>query len=1361
MRTLWYLGLLAGAVGAIGSWPAPALARGREWPGLLDPIRAVYQRNLNGIPPTLPAGKGIAHHFVAPDAYDPPSLDTGPVPLVILTTDALREPFDTLAAWHTRCGLPAVVRTVAWVYERYPGSDPQEKIRHFLREAYELWGTRYVLLGGAANEVPPRYVHVRFSLDSTENWVPSDLYYACLDGTWNADGDAVYGEPEDSLDLVPELLVGRVPAVFPEEAWAYVHKAMAYRSVPGGDSTGTTVQDPRRILLLGTLIGLNHGPLYCEAFARHLPADYTLLKLYEDQDHDNTLQDFLSALAQGVGFLYVNGHGNYNSLYVNYDPPVPIGAAEVETRLPNKHHLPFMKAVVCDAGAWDRFGVLSRFLLVPQTGAVGILGTTRYDVPASQLVFDTLLARVLYTVPHLTLGTAALSLVGALPLLDQDSVLRYLYLSKTLLGDPALLFWQRPPRRCLLTVNPGTLEPGPQVLTLQVRDAETQEPVPGATVVAYKGQETYSVALTDGSGEARLEVTPQQPGTLWVALRHGDYLPYRQPVPVRPRRQEVRVVGVLPEELQGDGDGRMDAGERFRLWLQVTNTGRDTAYGLQARVASADPWVALLETPGRPLNLPPGKETTVPGNAVLWLSEVPPRPMARLVVTLHWSPDPRGFSQQEREWRDTLRVPLGQPRVVFSHFRWQGLGGLGTLRVNLVNLGSDDAESLRLRWVVDSGASTIRPMEILWPRLPADARPHDTTFTVRLLTDPEHPTRFQLAVYQKARLLLEQAWSPASASRPNGLRAQREIQTLDLAWMPQPAHGYRVFRRAPGEDTFRLLTPVPLSQSHFTDAPLQEAGPYAYFLEAVDTLGNLSPPSETLLVALPPLHPGFPAVSGISQESNHPVAADLDPEVPGLELVVADFLGRIYAYHADGTPVPGWPVETEPEVWNAPAVADLDGDGTLEVVVAPRSPNNRVYVFRWDGTPMAGWPQSYPGGIHEGSAGAYASPVIADLDQDGRSEVIVHTLQGSVAIWHEDGTPYLGTSPVVFSTGAGTWDTGTPALADLDTDGVPEIILPAATSASLYVLEPNGDVAPGFPLNLGSPVRSSVAVGEVQGSPTLAFVNYVGLYLGRIQWLRANGTPFPGFPKEAYFYLGGLYAQPAFVDFNGDGTLDLAINRGDSVVVYDTLGHRLFAAEVSRGQNFGGAVGQTGLLFYNDEEGYLRAWSSDGPLPEFPLAIYDHLTTTPVVTDLDADGLLEYAVLTASRLLVFDLPYAAAPQAWPMFHHDARHTGFAPAPGRTAVQGTRATPLRLWVGPAYPQPFRQRFSLPVVLPRPASLTLSLYDVAGRQRYRITRHLQTSGPHLLQGAPGHLPAGVYLLRVQTPFGTHTQRLVHGP
>src|SRR5205085_2386215 len=94
--------------------------------------------------------------------------------------------------------------------------------------------------------------------------------------------------------------------------------------------------------------------------------------------------------------------------------------------------------------------------------------------------------------------------------------------------------------------------------------------------------------------------------------------------------------------------------------------------------------------------------------------------------------------------------------------------------------------------------------------------------------------------------------------------------------------------------------------------------------------------------------------------TSNPSAGDIDPSYPGMELVAGANDGHLYAWHADGTPVPGWPVLLRDPAKVAavdpvshlitfkpganakygrqeivtPTVADLDGDGAPEVVTA-------------------------------------------------------------------------------------------------------------------------------------------------------------------------------------------------------------------------------------------------------------------------------------------------------------------------------------------------------------------------------------------------------------------------------------------
>ncbi|MEZ4650339.1 MAG: VCBS repeat-containing protein [Candidatus Eisenbacteria bacterium] len=85
------------------------------------------------------------------------------------------------------------------------------------------------------------------------------------------------------------------------------------------------------------------------------------------------------------------------------------------------------------------------------------------------------------------------------------------------------------------------------------------------------------------------------------------------------------------------------------------------------------------------------------------------------------------------------------------------------------------------------------------------------------------------------------------------------------------------------------------------------------------------------------------------------------------------------------TEVEGWPVALPALPSGTPAAADLDGDGREEIVLA--LVDGSLYVFDGDGTVRPGWPKQLGDPIRHG-------PRVADLDEDGRLEILVATEAG-------------------------------------------------------------------------------------------------------------------------------------------------------------------------------------------------------------------------------------------------------------------------------------------------------------------------------------------------------------------------------
>jgi hypothetical protein len=77
--------------------------------------------------------------------------------------------------------------------------------------------------------------------------------------------------------------------------------------------------------------------------------------------------------------------------------------------------------------------------------------------------------------------------------------------------------------------------------------------------------------------------------------------------------------------------------------------------------------------------------------------------------------------------------------------------------------------------------------------------------------------------------------------------------------------------------------------------------------------------------------------------------------------------------------------------------------------------------------------------------------------------------------------------------------------------------------------------------------------------------------------------------------------------------------------------------------------------------------------------------------------------------------------------------------------------------PCYPNPFNPTTTIPVNLARAAAVRLSLYDVRGRLVRTLHDGPLAAGQHLFSVDGRGMSSGTYVCRLQTPRGTHTQRL----
>ncbi|UYZ62255.1 family 10 glycosylhydrolase [Hymenobacter weizhouensis] len=147
--------------------------------------------------------------------------------------------------------------------------------------------------------------------------------------------------------------------------------------------------------------------------------------------------------------------------------------------------------------------------------------------------------------------------------------------------------------------------------------------------------------------------------------------------------------------------------------------------------------------------------------------------------------------------------------------------------------------------------------------------------------------------------------------------------------------------------------------------------------------------------------------------------------------------------------------------------------------------------------------------------------------------------------------------------------------------------------------------------------------------------------------------------------------------------------------------------------------------------------------------------TTPA-TAADLTDPTTIVAITDSTAYV-EAASSGGPRTYVVTALDRLHNESAPAQLNFTVTGTRSA-LAARLEPAAPNPFRQETRLTFHLPTAGPATLRAYDLTGREVAVLATGTRPAGPHTVVWRAGSLPAGLYVLVLQTPAGILRQRVV---
>ena len=550
----------------------------------------------------------------------------------------------------------------------------------------------------------------------------------------------------------------------------------------------------------------------------------------------------------------------------------------------------------------------------------------------------------------------------------------------------------------------------------------------------------------------------------------------------------------------------------------------------------------------------------------------------------------------------------------------------------------------------------------------------------------------------------------------------------------------------------------------------------------------------------PDLKAGFPLFVG-GDGASSPAIADLDGDGVG-DIVFGTSDGLVYAKHADGSDLIGWPAAVDPlplhtgstayatgsiapprygAVLASVAIGDLDGDGLLDVVAADFE--GKIYVFDHRGRRKAPFPVSVNPAFssHDARdryntvhAATIGSPALADLDGDSKLDIIVasgdrHVYARSatggllpgfpvlvvdqsqmviVDSVHDKLAPRPGVSPF-----RGSKIVNSPAIGDIDHDGTPDIVVGtneeydetpnfSATSSTasalaqsglltpansrVYAIHNDGINHPGGPLLAGWPAKIALLnaellpdVGEgINASPALADVDgdsqlEVGVFAnaGPAYLLKSDGTSFFGNGPDGNYRVFATDAdagstspdtpsfaslgEGAFADLTGLGQIvftapasglgralavvlpEQQVNADDHLAAWNTTTgnylptypHHMEELQFLTGPSIADVGGTPLPEIVEGSAGYfVHAYDASGVEPTgWPKFTGGWHVANAAIGDVDGDGLNEVVALTREgNLFIWDTTAPAGPQQWPKKRHDLRNTGNLSEPqGRT------------------------------------------------------------------------------------------------
>jgi hypothetical protein len=1065
-----------------------------------------------------------------------------------------------------------------------------------------------------------------------------------------------------------------------------------------------------------------------------------------DIDPEPTLESSLSVIAQmnaGYGFVHHIGHGDRDRWAVGNGRLLAGDLSSLTNGTAG--HFFWTYASNCYSAAVDYDCIGERMVNLPGQGAVAYMGCTNADFPGVAWKFAKDFYELAYTEDGRTIGDGFFGSLAANNVPStQDNTTRFLLFGQLLIGDPAMVVWRGTPSQATVQLVGYANKQVPLgVSPLVVSVTHSGAPVPGARVCVHKLDEVYAVVETDAQGEAEVPFRPQTTGEFTVSVVAPAFTPVliEDAQVINAQTGTALVVddvGVVDDgSLGSDGNanGAIEVGEQITLSLALANKGVAGATNVTARLrVGADVpagAVTITDSSATFASIPTGGSPVTVTDAFALAFEAKPPAALFGDADSRRLPFVLALRQGEVEARYDLYLDVTRPRLAVATNRlvggsgyqaefWLGIENRGKGAASRMTLSLTSFDAFKIS--VEGGTSSTRAIR--------DIAPGDTAligpFDLVVHDDLGRMRAEVVANFGDADTLHARELDLRGPSAPTALTLVGLPQAMKIDWTaPTDAgadgiFGYQLYRSPGGSSVFEpVFDGILEGHRFFEDDGLGQLAKYNYYVAAVDSGGNAGTSSaSSTAYTSPGMRAGWPNLVDTYTESS-PLICELDGWAStgwGREVI---FGGEtIYAFHSDGSEVvDGDNLERTRgpfsssgnghvglDFWGKAAAGDIDADGEVELVAMafnrtndpanyPDARGEIVCWGPWGETPE--WVYTMPKCV------AWGSPTLADLNGDGRLEVIFCagiSNHAGVYILDSAGQPYPGTQADGLLRDLGGKNLYQhPSVGDVDNNGSPDITVATRTEdvakGAIHVLKPDGNYVPGFSGDAGAGLtfRELGLSQSTTGSATLCNLNgtlgdeILIVTPARLWCITRNSVPDAVlawsfiFPR-AYTSTYGVLPEPALGDINRDGFVDVAFVDASSKlhVLRGATGaeSQPFPVQLETGFYYGSCIlanvdeGPEPEIVFGDNKQRIHAYTYQGQIARgFPIHFAGNLMHQSLAAwDLDEDG-FQNLVVQANKtqvLTVYDLTNSAFPEdeteqarqnPWPMRYRDPYNSG--------------------------------------------------------------------------------------------------------